>query len=292
MNHLQEIDRRLFLKFLGASAVTTVFIGSGLKTGAQMKHDEPNFHNMLVFGEKTIYLSHLPMFEELNSAKTEYTSPHRYQVILEASFQKDKKNLQDTYVNDRLRNKSVKIYTLNPESFVLPQLTSEDSKPPLLTSFKATVFRGHLEKGGKIITGLSDIEVKVNRVIHFRKFNPETTKPSQLKYILFGNPQELFLAHYISASPDFDQVLSVKVSNQTFTVEELNKGIEIVIPNKTDKVTERIKESQQVSAQIVGKQDSKLEIKAEKEIYFEEGELMIPPTFDDTESEKAPKGVR
>ena len=270
MNNLPEIDRRLFLKYLGASAVTTAFIGSDLKIGAQThsahKDEAPNTHNMLVFGEKTIYLSHLPMFDELNTNKTDYTSPHRYQVILEASFHKGKKNLQDTYVNDRLKNKSVKIYTLNPASFVLPKLSSANSKPPLLTSFKAKVFRGHLEKEGEVIKNLTDIEVKINRVIHFREFIPQTSKPSQLKYILFGNSQELFLTHYISAPPDFDQVLSIKVSNHKFTDVELNQGVEIVIPGKSDKVSERIKESQQVAAEIVATKGSKLEIKSEKEI--------------------------
>lgn len=290
MKNLYKIDRRLFLKSLCASAVTAGFIGSDLKTEVQShsehKGDAPNTHNMLVFGERTIYLSHLPMFDEVNSTKTDYTSPHRYQVILEASFHKGNKNLQDIYANDRLGNRNVKIYTLNPENFVLPKLSSENSSPASLTSFKAKVFRGHLEKGGQVINDLADVEVKINRVIHFRKFNPKISKPSQLKYILFGNSQELFLAHYISAPPDFDQILSVKVTNHIFTNAELKNGIEIVIPNKSDKVGERIKESQEVAAQIGCAQTLQLAIKAEKQIYFEEGELLIPPTFEDTEMEK------
>ena len=66
MMDLHEIDRRLFLTQLCASAAATAFIGSSLKVGAQshvMHEDSPGTHNMLVFGEKKIYLSHLPMFD-------------------------------------------------------------------------------------------------------------------------------------------------------------------------------------------------------------------------------------
>ena len=45
-------------------------------------HDSPNIHNMMVVGQESVFLSHLPMFEALNKDKTEYQTPHRYQVLL------------------------------------------------------------------------------------------------------------------------------------------------------------------------------------------------------------------
>jgi hypothetical protein len=287
MKDLHEIDRRLFLT-LCASAATTALIGSSLKAEAQSSatlEDAPNTHNMLVFGEKTIYLAHLPMFDGVTSNKTDYISPHRYQVILAASFNRGTQNLQNIYTDDRRQNASVRIYTLNPENFVLPRLAS--GSPPL-TEFKAKVFRGHLEKGGQVVTGLAAVEVKVSRVVHFRKFNPQEKKSKKLKYLLFGSSQESFLAHYISRPPDFDQVLSVKVVGHSFTDAELHKGIEVTITDKSNKANERVKEAQQVTGvtQTTGAQALKFSLKADKEIYFEEGELLIPPTFEETESEK------
>jgi len=44
--------------------------------------DPPATHNMLIVGEETVYLSHLPMFQE----KGEPVMPHRYQAILEVTF--------------------------------------------------------------------------------------------------------------------------------------------------------------------------------------------------------------
>ncbi len=286
MKDLHEIDRRLFLTQLCASAATTAFMGVSLKAAVQ--EDVPNTHNMLVFGEKKIYLSHLPMFDDVSANKADYTSPHRYQVILEASFHKGVQNLQNVYTDDRRKNANVRIYTLNPELFVLPGVSSGS---PLLTGFKAKVFRGHLEKGGRVVSGLSNIDVKISRVVHFRKFTPQATRPEQLKYLLFGNSQEAFLAHYISQPPDFDQVLAVKVDGHSFTDAELGKGIEVIIQGSSNNVKERIKEVQQVTGltKMADAQAVQFKVKATKEIYFEEGELLLPPTFEETEAEKKKK---
>ena len=279
---------RLFLKHLCIAAATTAFIGTSLKAEAQQpatQEDEPNTHGMLVFGEKIIYLSHLPMFDGVTKDKTDYTSPHRYQAILEASFQKGDQNLQNIYTDDRRKNASARIYTLNPkEEFVLTRLSSGS---PLLTEFKATVFRGHFEKRGRVVRGLADVDVKISRVVHFRKFNPQASKPAELKYLLFGSAQEPFLAHFISKPPDFDQVLSVKIDGHSFTDAELGKGIEVTIPGKRDQAIERIRETQQVTGltQTADSQTLKFNLKADKEIYFEEGELLVPPTFNDTKLE-------
>jgi len=299
MNHSRESAYRSFLKQLAVAGATTALIGSGLKAEASLagtKEDKPNTHNMLVFGEKAIYLSHLPMFDGLKknkkgkviedkNGKTEYASPHRYQVILEASFLRGAQNLQNIYSDDRRKNSSVRIYTLNPKEFVLSRLAADNSP---LTAFKAKVFRGHLERGGQVVNGLDDVEVKINRVIHFRKFDPQTSKPIELKYLLFGSNEETFLAHYISQPPDFDQVLLVKVDGHSFTNAELGKGIEVTIPGKTNQASERVKETQQVTGvtQTADVLTLKISLKADKEIYFEEGELLVPPTFDDTKLEQ------
>jgi hypothetical protein len=293
MKDSHDNNRRLFLKHLCAAAATTALVGTNFKAEAlssAFQHEDcPNTHNMLVFGEKTIYLSHLPMFDGLTADKTDFASPHRYQVILEASFQRDGKDLQNLYSADRGQNPNVRIYTLNPKQFILPRLVSNPEGSPL-TGFKAKVFRGHLEKGGVVVPKFDDVNVKVNRVVHFRALDPRADKPVELKYLLFGRAQEIFLAHYISKPPDFDQVLSVKVDGHTFTDVELNKGIELTISGRPNQASERIKEAESVKGQTqtADGQTVKFNLNAGKVIYFEEGELLIPPTFDDTKLE----GVR
>lgn len=50
-------------------------------------------------------------------------------------------------------------------------------------------------------------------MIYFKKFEKDAHKPAGLDYILFGSSREQFLAHLITAKPDFDQVLSVEADN-------------------------------------------------------------------------------
>jgi hypothetical protein len=156
------------------------------------REDPRAAHNMLVVGSNTIFLSHLPMFDGTNLAKTAFTSPHRYQVILQATFSRNGNDVGHLYAGDRQRNATVKMYTLNPEPFVLSRLFTPNRQDPTLNGFTATVFRGHLERGGTPIDGLKDVRVHIDKVIYARQFDPTDSKPDKLTYVLFGKGQELF----------------------------------------------------------------------------------------------------
>jgi hypothetical protein len=245
---------------------------------------------MLVVGERTIFLSHLPMFVEFDRAKNAFVpSPHRYQVLLEAAFSNQGKNVTDLYFEDRKANPDTRIYTLNPEQFVITRVFTPRDKPRL-TAFNAQVFRGHLEQGGKAIPGLEKTAVKVSRVVHGRVFEPQAKKPAELEYILFGKGSELFLAHAIFAAPDFDQVLSVKPSGRELTDKDLAQDIRVIVPDRKNLVAERLREKQRVEATLMigssGSTGSKVQLEAGVELYFEEGELLVPPTFEPTNEEK------
>jgi hypothetical protein len=250
------------------------------RAAEQHPADPPATHNMLVIGEETVYLSHLPMFQE----EGEPPMPHRYQAILEVTFAQ-----QEAYVKDRREHRTTNIYTLNPEIFVLPELVSSDPQHKPLSSFKAkTIFRGHLEREDRIPI-LQDVEVSVKRVIHFREFDPKAKKSPQLEYLLFGKEQELFLAHLITAPPDFDQILAVKVTDHEFSNEELAKGIPLVFPGTTNAAASRLREKQQIAGKI--KVDNApapktIQVEVTREFYFEEGELRVPPDFETTSAEK------
>ncbi|HVF80407.1 MAG TPA: hypothetical protein VM884_00650 [Flavisolibacter sp.] len=244
--------------------------------------DGPETHNMLVVGEKTVFLSHLPMFQEKDSPPM----PHRYQAILEVSFAKAGTNAQATYTKDRQSHTATKIYTISPEKFVLAQLVAADS----LRHFKATVFRGHLEKpqtSPEKILLATDVTVK--QVVHFREFDPAAKKPAQLEYLLFGKGGELFLAHLITTAPDFDQVVGVKITGRTFSDEELAKGVKLTFPGTTNTPSSRLKQGQQKDAEHKPNNAlaaQKFRVQVTSEFYFEEGELRVPAAFSTTAEEK------
>ena len=47
------------------------------------------------------------------------------------------------------------MYTLSPKDFILSRLFTPDARRPMLNTFTATVFRGHLERGGQQIGQLA-----------------------------------------------------------------------------------------------------------------------------------------
>jgi hypothetical protein len=251
--------------------------------------DPPSTHNMLVVGGKSVFLSHLPMFDDLIEDRSDYTSMHRFQVILEVRFVRQGKDVTNSYTKDRESNAGMKMYTLQPARFVLAKLFTPTPENPELRSFRATIFRDHLERNGETIQGLEDVVVEVNKVVHARKFEPSQSKPPQLEYFLFGRGDELFLAHLITKPPDFDQILSVKTVGHQFTDEELARGVRVLVHDRANTATQRIKENEQAEAQFQvanAPQALNLPVQAGTEFYFEEGELAMPAIFDQTPEER------
>ena len=264
MSKICNHRRREFLK---SSVAASFAVGAwAWQIGGASAEDEASVHGMLIVGEQTVFLSHLPMFG----------SPHDYQVILEAAFSKPNSDPQADYFSDRKRT-GTKIYTLEPERFVLSRLAGDAP----LRSFKANIYRGHFERfanqRAKDAARIAQsVEVTVTRVVHFRKFDLTAAKPAQLEYLLFGKSAELFLAHLITKPPDFDQILSVKTPNNKFTDEELSRGAPIVFPGRANSVSKRISGAQPVTGQTKGTGGASpkaVQLQPGAEIYFEQAEL-------------------
>jgi hypothetical protein len=254
--------------------------------------DAPNTHNMMLVGTKTAFLSHLPMFVN-EGVGPKFDSPHRFQVILEATFTDGDRNLTEVYFKDRMKNPAVKMYTLNPGRFVLSHV---DPNGSALKKFRGNaLIRGHLERGGRSFIGDFEnppkggaFDVNVVNVVHFREFDPNAAKPAKLEYLLFGKDSELFLAHLITKPNDFDQIISIKTPGQTFTDEDLAKGMHIEFSNRGNTSKERLKEKVKAvgSLHISGGAPKTVPVETVREFYFEEGELFAPPSFDATPEEK------
>jgi len=222
---------------------------------------------MLVIGEESVYLSHLPMF----------MSPHDYQVILEATFAKQGEDPQARYVTDR-RQSGARVYTLPPESFVLPDLVEEgpDGRPRR-RSFLGSVFRNHFERANTTPVRLSQgVTVGVKNVIYFQRFDPDARRPTDLTYLLFGKGSELFLAHEINSPPDYDQVLSAAVSGHDFADDMLRTALKIVFPGRANDAEGRLREGERLSgrATLAGNDAPvAVDVQVGKEFYFETGDL-------------------
>jgi hypothetical protein len=224
---------------------------------AQPGTEEPGMHGMLVLGSETLYASHLPMFMD----------QHRYQGIWEISFgEKGDK----VYRAERARPENAKlIFTLNPlELFRLPELTQTRK------SFRADVFLGHFERPGhKRI--LQDVKVTLRQQVHWHPFRNSHERPEPLTYLLFGKGDELFLAHWISLAPNFDQIVSVTPSKP---LGEIPEGAQLVLTKRSD--GDALKAGESVSGMmIVGRGPEQpfavtpVDLKVGSVIYLEKGEL-------------------
>jgi hypothetical protein len=290
-------NRRMFLKSSAMAATGLSCWGLGLRAGPLapgfLKEDLPHTHNMMVVGERTAYLSHLPMFV-IDGRPAKFNSPHRFQVILEATFSDGTRDLTAGYFNDRAQHPAMKMYTLKPADFILSRLNPSGAA---LKNFAGkTLFRGHLERDGEPFIDFTrnrpptpaTFQVNVVRVVHFHEFDPRASKPQRLEYLLFGKGNETFLAHFITKPNDFDQIISVKIDGQPFTDAQLAAGMHVIFSNRANTVTERLKENDSLTGQFQfpGAPSRSLTVAGAREFYFEEGELAAPPSFDSTDSEK------
>ncbi|QNK64447.1 hypothetical protein H7F33_08205 [Pedobacter sp. PAMC26386] len=176
-------------------ALTFLFLCISTVTFAQTTHypDKPSTHGMMLMGTEVIYASHLPMFH----------SPHDYQII---SILELTKEAQERYIQDRKSHPDELIYTIEPETLVLPEMMNHSKV------FKANIYRGHFERGGTKF--LENIPVRIKQIIYYKQFDKNGIKPANLQYLLFGNDKEQFLVHRISSKPDFDENIAVQLKDK------------------------------------------------------------------------------
>lgn len=233
--------------------------------GMQGGHDDmPDLHGMLIVGEDTTYLSHLPMFNHEH---------HDIQAVIEVAFIGDG-DPHTMYINDRASS-GERLYTFKPaELFVLPDLVADEPKREIA----GTIFRGHFERGGVPIA--HNVTARAENIVHFRQFSP-------IQYILFGAGDELFLAHWISKPPDFDQVLPVRSIDSRPSDEELASGVLLSFPDRSNDMDSRLVAGDTATGMIHGSGHHMVTVEVGAEIYFEEGELRVPAVFRQTEAEIA-----
>jgi hypothetical protein len=97
----------------------------------------------------------------------------------------------------------------------------------------------------------------------------------ELRYLLFGGGSETFLAHIITAVPDYEQHLAVDI-DVPFSGEELRSGIVVKIPGRPNTVAGRIKPGADVEvagvAELAGRAVP-VKIRPKIEYYLETGDL-------------------
>jgi hypothetical protein len=175
-----------------AFALFIVLSASRISAQHHSQADKPAVHGMVIFGTEKIYAYHLPMFD----------APHNYQVLLELQFDKE---VTINLKRDQQLNPEHSTYTIEPETFVLPDMI-QSPRP-----FKANIYRGHFERGGVKI--FNDVNVKIVEVLYFNYLDPIADKAETLQYLVVGNHKEQFAAHLLTNKPDFDQLVQINIDH-------------------------------------------------------------------------------
>jgi hypothetical protein len=90
-------------------------------------------------------------------------------------------------------------------------------------------------------------------VVHFRRFSAAAanTAQRQLRYLCFGERDAAFLAHLITAPPDFDQILFADIGSLSgVSDEDLRAGVIVTAPDRPDDVKMRLQDGEAFSGAI------------------------------------------
>lgn len=158
-----------------------------------VRADIPATHGMLLFGQNTTYASHLPMLH----------SPHDYQVILSLALA-DLPASHTLQAYSAAKVAGAPLFTLVPELMDLTQVISGAK-----STFKAVIYQGHFEQGGK---ALGSVNASVTQVIFSDHLVQNTSASNPEQYLAFGESGEYYAAHLIHPAPgvtSFDSVMHV-----------------------------------------------------------------------------------
>jgi len=149
-------------------------------------------HGMALVGTPGhLYASHMPMFH----------APHDTQVILEIA-------VEDAGIDAALRSTLARAdapWSIEPERFDLHRLARGASVP--LDRFRATVYRGHFERGGEPV--YRDVTIRVRAVLLYRPLDPAAPTRASA-YLLVGPAGDRRLAYrLINGRGDADHIVAL-----------------------------------------------------------------------------------
>jgi hypothetical protein len=213
---------RRHLLISGGLAVTAPLLGAARRVGAARRApsqpdpiiDMPGIHNFFMFGSKTLYVSHMPMFT---------VEMHMYQVILRVALPDA---VMRGYRAGQGPGRTPWNLVNSAHEYTLPQI-----KAGTLTSFKVDVYQDY-SNAGAVPVGppfATNVPLTVHEVVHFRHFDFNIPRPHHLTYLLFGRGDEAHLSHYLARDPDFEHLVTLGSVPAWLSPDQLAASAEICL---------------------------------------------------------------
>ncbi len=187
-----SIDR-IFLKLALTGLCGILSFSAHAAMAQHHPHHEPlSTHGMLIFGTGKIFANHLPMFH----------IPHAQQAVWGITM-----NAAATaqYLDAKKKNPN-EIFTILPEPFVLSDMIANPHP------FKAALYLGHFERGGKEL--VPEVTITPEDLLIHKKLSGDE-KIISSRWTLIGDLSESFLIHEIQGAPGFDQIAQLDVSQMS-----------------------------------------------------------------------------
>lgn len=222
-----------------------------------MRHEEmstaPKFnHGFNLIGEKSILLSHIPMF----------MAPHQAQLFLEVTLSApDGSDPVKTYKADKKKTGAT-AYVLVTDPLTLATLAPGAPEP--LKTFTGKLYRGAwpFDDMPNAPVVIPQLTVTVNRSIFFKSLVGATAL-STLSYYLFRTHESAYVAHVLTVPPtDFNQLLTVKASGPGADAGQ--GAVELQFPGVPNAIANKLKPKQKATAVVApGGQQVKLQVGSE-----------------------------
>jgi hypothetical protein len=188
--------------------------------GGHLKH----LHGFVTGGRSAqcLFMTHTPVLAD---------ERHHFQVILQGSL--PEKAHADAY--EKLRNSAYgdgKVQVFH-EHLSLPDIGSGQvtTLPQSALEYYPNDPEGVL--GGESVPGLEEnIPVRIDKVLHFHRFETDADYPDGLTYLVYGDMDDVFIDHFIDRAPSFHSVAKLKTRPDFFTGDSLGTTAKVSIPAK------------------------------------------------------------
>lgn len=220
--------------------------------------NDPDHHAFCLVGEDTLFLIHQIMT---------HMEAHSYELILEVTIPEDVKNkiLEDRKKNGNSHYLGNWFGSEEEEAFTVPSLASGNRKefnanvwisveaaqevptelvpdqkngpdnrlmgmhlPP--ATLPQPPWAGYWEKP-EVKPWLTNVKVKVERVVHYRHINRNENSRKFEDYILFGRGKEAHIMHSVLWQPEYDHVATLKEAPDWIDEEQLIATINVCFPH-------------------------------------------------------------
>jgi hypothetical protein len=188
-----------------------------------MPHHLEHYHGFVTGGRsgERIFMSHTPVIAD---------ERHCYQVILQGSLV-NKEHIaaynalrQSTYGDGQVQTFHDHISLVDiggGKVTLLPEANMEYYPDPLAPD------------SGVDVPGLDQkVPVRIDKVLHFHQFDPDTDYPDGMAYLVYGDLDDVFIDHFITRAPNFHSVAKLKSRPDFWAAVNLGTTVTIRVPSK------------------------------------------------------------